>query len=368
MKEKTAFFIGRFAPPHKGHINVIENLLKEYDKVVIGLGSCYELGTARHPFPALNREKMILQSLKDTNSDLSKLKIVYIQDFITFEEWIDHVLKLCEIEHVTHFVTGNKEDILSVIEEKKILLPFEFVNPEANSEFNFHASDMRKSIIDGDYKKFEFMASTGTLSLMGQIGGFNLIRKAIENRGNKFFGGRQTVDLVFTLTDVVNPKSSKSYEETYLLTGIRSKNKPDFPNWLGLPGDKINDYEAPDIAALRALKEKTGIVTEFLDRSLEPSHILIKTPIKNIIAELKYSGLYSSNNIEYSGVFGGSSQCFHIHLDGNLDVMKNCLNKIKGGLKLVRFRPISSSLIARLPYEQPKMVEDISYKKYFKSR
>ena len=39
---KTALFIGRFAPSHKGHIEAIMKMLDSYDKVIIGLGSCYE--------------------------------------------------------------------------------------------------------------------------------------------------------------------------------------------------------------------------------------------------------------------------------------------------------------------------------------
>jgi cytidyltransferase-like protein len=64
--KKKALFIGRFAPPHKGHIEAIINLASEFDEVVIGLGSCYEVGSPRHPFQAVYREKMILFSLYET--------------------------------------------------------------------------------------------------------------------------------------------------------------------------------------------------------------------------------------------------------------------------------------------------------------
>ncbi len=37
---KTALFIGRFAPAHKGHIEAILKMLESYDRLVIGLGSC----------------------------------------------------------------------------------------------------------------------------------------------------------------------------------------------------------------------------------------------------------------------------------------------------------------------------------------
>lgn len=62
---KTALFIGRFAPSHKGHIEAIMKMLDSYDKVIIGLGSCYESGTKRHPFLAVFREKMLLLSIQE---------------------------------------------------------------------------------------------------------------------------------------------------------------------------------------------------------------------------------------------------------------------------------------------------------------
>jgi len=51
---------GRFSPPHRGHILMFSYLLEIFDEVIIGIGSCYEVGTARYPLLAHFREKMIL--------------------------------------------------------------------------------------------------------------------------------------------------------------------------------------------------------------------------------------------------------------------------------------------------------------------
>lgn len=355
MNKKIALFMGRFAPPHKGHIQVILNLVKDFDKVIIGLGSCYEAGTSRHPLLAVFREKMLLYSLFGEGCDLSKVEIMHLQDYPTFGEWFNHVLEISKMKNVTHFVTGNNEDILSVIKEQNIATPFAFINPEDDSPIAYHASDLRKAINDGDYQKFKEIAAPGTIALMANVDGFNGIRKAIENIGSCFFNGRQTVDIVFTLTDRQIAKSGLAYEKKYLLCGTRSNDKIDFPSWLGLPGDAIKDYESPTNAALRALEEKTGLKVTLLDKKLEPAHILIETGTSNIIAELKFLKLFNTTDLRLAGLSGGSSQCFHININASPQVFTNIKNT--KGLNDVQFRPIWEALEQGLAYQQKQMVE-----------
>jgi nicotinamide mononucleotide adenylyltransferase len=355
MNNNVAFFIGRFAPPHKGHIQSILKLVPSFSKIIIGLGSCYEVGSARHPLLAIFREKMMLASLKDAGCDLNNIEIVHIQDKPSFEEWIDHVLKISKEKKVTHFVTGNQEDILGVLKKNNIELPFELINPEENSSIPYHASDLRKAIVDGDYEIFRNISSTGTINLMGNINGFNGIRQAIENVGIPFFKGRQTVDVIFMLSDRISSNSGHVYEKKYLLCGLRPNDKKSFPGWLGLPGDVIKDYESPINATLRTLREKCGINIKLLDNTIEPAHILIETNTKNIIAELKFLKLFSASDTKLSGADGGSSQCFLI----NINESPNIFNDIKDSLNFekVKFIPVWEAIEQGLAYQQTDMVK-----------
>jgi len=38
-KSKIALFIGKFQPFHKGHLFALRQVLKKFDKVIIGIGS-----------------------------------------------------------------------------------------------------------------------------------------------------------------------------------------------------------------------------------------------------------------------------------------------------------------------------------------
>ena len=348
---KTALFIGRFAPPHKGHINAIIKMLKEYDKLILCLGSCYESGSSRHPLLAVFREKMILLSIVQAGGDLSKIKVVYLQDYDTFDMWIADVLEIAKQNNITHFITGNKEDILDVLNDKGIALPFQFVNPEDDSDIPYHATDLRNAIAHGDYDKFSEIASSGTQLLLGSVDGLNGIRNALDNSGRVFYKGRQTVDLVFTIQEKFEQANNIPYFKTYVLCGQRPANKADYPNYLGLVGDEIHKFESPINAALRVLREKTGIEAELKSNISEPAIITIDSDEGKILADIRFLQLYNSKL--YAGTQGGSSQAFHINLNCHHHDFDNIL--AKSGFKFI---PASDAIEQGLAYQQTDMLKD----------
>jgi bifunctional NMN adenylyltransferase/nudix hydrolase len=52
-------FIGRFQPPHNGHIDTIRKALKFSDRVLILIGSAFKPSDTRNPFSELDRKHMI---------------------------------------------------------------------------------------------------------------------------------------------------------------------------------------------------------------------------------------------------------------------------------------------------------------------
>lgn len=355
FENSVALFPGRFEPAHKGHIQTIEKLANQFEKVIVGIGSCYESGTKRHPLCAVFREKIILSSIRNLGIDENKIEIVHLQDFPDDDSWIKHIMAIAEIKGVTHLVTGNKEDILDMLERKNVNLPFVFINPEESSNFEYRATDLRNAIVEGDYQKFREIASYGTIQLMSSIGGFDGIRRTIENDGIKFVPGRQTVDLVFTINHkTIGPNGCK-VEKMYFLGGRRLLTKKSFPGYLAIPGGGIDDYESPINSALRELKEETGIEVVLLDNTVEPAHVLIKADNKNIIGEMKFLKLFSSNDKKITGKDGGSSQVFHIHLNEDPGIFKNTL-KSDSDLEEVGFYPIWKIKEEDMAFQQKDML------------
>ncbi|HIQ38838.1 MAG TPA: nicotinamide-nucleotide adenylyltransferase, partial [Methanothermococcus okinawensis] len=53
------FLIGRWQPFHKGHLSIIEEISKEVDELIIGIGSAQKSHTLNDPFTAGERIMMI---------------------------------------------------------------------------------------------------------------------------------------------------------------------------------------------------------------------------------------------------------------------------------------------------------------------
>ncbi len=89
-----AIMIGRFQPIHKGHVEVIKQILQEVDELVIGVGSSQEGHTLENPFTAEERVRMIGRALEEAGVDRSRTRIVPIPDVHDDKLWAPHVVKL----------------------------------------------------------------------------------------------------------------------------------------------------------------------------------------------------------------------------------------------------------------------------------
>ena len=115
------------------------------------------------------------------------------------------------------FCTGNKEDILDVLKEKNIELNAELINPEEGSEVRYHATEIRKLILEGKYAELEKMIPMETKAILFR-NTFKEIIASSKNRGISFVPGRQAVDIVFLVKNTVDGN-------TYVLLGRRSNKK-----------------------------------------------------------------------------------------------------------------------------------------------
>jgi cytidyltransferase-like protein len=345
--KKVAFMPGRFSPPHKGHIMAFLWLLREFDELIIGIGSCYEVGRPRHPLLAIFREKMITWSLQQANADLSRVTFTHLQDFRDWDMWWKHINAIPGIERVTHFVTGNETDILEVMRKNDVKPNFKLFNPlkEMPEEClcGFSATDLREAINRGDYEMFKQLAAYGTVALMGNVGGFTGIRSAMRYTAPKIVPGRQAIDLIVTCG---------LGRRQYVLTGYRSEAKENFPGWLAIPGGAINTYESPMDAAVREMREETGLIVRIVNRYLEPAHVMVD----NVISEMRFVGLFGTTDVKWSGTQGGSSQVFHVKLDTEPEKLNKYL-KSESDLDEVAFRPVPQVLRTGLAYQQSMMLK-----------
>jgi len=92
MNIMKTLFIGRFQPFHKGHLKVIQNVSKEYDEVIIGIGSSHYSYTIDNPFTADERKLMIKKSLEKIG--VKNYRTVLIPDIHNPPKWVDHIVSI----------------------------------------------------------------------------------------------------------------------------------------------------------------------------------------------------------------------------------------------------------------------------------
>ena len=84
-------FVGRFSPFHLGHLQTIQNILKEVEELIIVIGSAQQSHTLTDPFTAGERILMIHETLKTENLPLEKIFCIPVYDIFRNPVWVSHV-------------------------------------------------------------------------------------------------------------------------------------------------------------------------------------------------------------------------------------------------------------------------------------
>ncbi len=87
-----AFIVGRFQPFHKGHLEVIKEILKTNRSLIIGIGSAQYSHTLKDPFTAGERHLMISTTLE--REGIFQFYLVPIEDVNSNPLWVAHVESL----------------------------------------------------------------------------------------------------------------------------------------------------------------------------------------------------------------------------------------------------------------------------------
>lgn len=112
-----ALFIGRFQPFHSGHHQVIENILKDFSMIYIGIGSSQYHDTLENPFSFDERKTMITRSISDIQR--KQISIIAIPDIHDPPHWVDHVQSIINDFDV---LISNNEYTLRLFSEQGCLV------------------------------------------------------------------------------------------------------------------------------------------------------------------------------------------------------------------------------------------------------
>lgn len=88
---KRGLLIGRFQPPHIGHLSAIKNILRECDELIIVIGSAQYSYTLKNPFTAGERVEMIRLMLQEEGIPVEKIMIIPVPDIGEHSLWVSRV-------------------------------------------------------------------------------------------------------------------------------------------------------------------------------------------------------------------------------------------------------------------------------------
>ena len=155
--------VGRFQPPHIGHIRMLEYAASKSKYLIIGLGSCNKSGTLDNPFTAEEREEMLKESLNIK----TPYEIKRIPDFGDNDKWIEWIKENIGFD-VLFTNSENEKEIFTKAGFKVNPLPL--VDRETYS-----ATEVRERILGGG--DWSSLLPTGTIKVLGRVDGRHRIRQ-----------------------------------------------------------------------------------------------------------------------------------------------------------------------------------------------
>jgi len=134
--------MGRFQPFHLGHLDLVKQILKECDEVIILVTSSQFNYLEKDPFTAGERVEMIHNSLKNSEVDLTRCIILAIENQFNVATWTAYLKSMLP----------NFERVYSGNEYVKMLLAdsnIDVVKPEFLDREKYNATKIRSLIVDG---------------------------------------------------------------------------------------------------------------------------------------------------------------------------------------------------------------------------
>ena len=274
---KIAIYIGRFAPLHNGHIEVIKHCNNNYDHTLVLIGSSNKRRTIKNPFPTSVIEDWIYNEFD------SKVKVKSINDYLYSDnKWIaqieDYVYSLYDKNECEFTIVGHEKDsssfYLKIFPTWRVDLVPEFAD-------GLNATEIRNIIFMEDDRHFSVMFE----SLCKKHLSNNVINDIIEFRNTQNFKDLMEEKVYFDKED--KKFEIYPYKETLKFNCsdavvvcdgnillIERKRAPGKGTW-ALPGGFVNKNETYEQCAIRELFEETSlkIPEKVLKGSLKRSKI-----------------------------------------------------------------------------------------------
>jgi len=143
----TYLYIWRFQPFHLWHLDAIQQCRDDgADHVIIGVWSSTSGTSPTNPRTLQQRSDMLQLWLQESNIDMNRITLMPIPDFATDSERYEYIIDRLPSFDVV--VSGNER-----VQEIFDSCSYEIFDPEANTNVDTHATQVRQRIVEKNYNK-----------------------------------------------------------------------------------------------------------------------------------------------------------------------------------------------------------------------
>jgi len=140
--------MGRFQPFHLGHLDLVTQILKECDEVVIAITSSQFNYLEKDPFTAGERIEMIHNSLKESDVDMTRCIILALDNQFNIATWSSYLKSM--LPHFETVYSGN-DYVKMLLADSNIKV----VKPVFLDRGQYNATKIRSMIVsDEDWENF----------------------------------------------------------------------------------------------------------------------------------------------------------------------------------------------------------------------
>lgn len=159
--------IGRFQPPHKGHLEVIKEILDEVDELIIGIGSAQLSHQLDDPFTAGERILMLNKTLVQSEIDLPRSYFIPIPDVNNNALWVSNVLSFSPPFSIVY--SGNPL-VKRLFKERD----FKVKTPPMFNRNEYRGTEIRRRMVGNE--KWKPLVPPGVLEVIEEIDGVERLK------------------------------------------------------------------------------------------------------------------------------------------------------------------------------------------------